>query len=77
MAPRAPPKRKKPKKGYFWSLGTQMAYQKNFRRFSGRGVEKYVAAHWTAPYVFFASDTDINEAASKYILFETCVINND
>ena len=49
MAPGPPKKGKKPKKGYFWSLGTQMAYQKNFRRFSGRGVKKYVAAHRTAP----------------------------
>ena len=47
--PGPPQKGKKPKKGYFWSLGTQMAYQKNFQRFSGWGVEKYVAAHWTAP----------------------------
>ena len=43
--PGPPQKGKKPKKGYFWSLGTQMAYQKNFQRFLGRGVEKYVAAH--------------------------------
>ena len=30
-----------------------MAFQKNFRQFLGRAVEKYVAAHWTAPYVAF------------------------
>ena len=47
--PGAPKKVKNQFQWYFWVSGTQMAYQKNFRQFSGRGGEKCVHADWTAP----------------------------
>ena len=79
--PGPPQKGKKPKKGYFWSLGTQMAYQKNFRRFLGRGVEKYVAAHWTAPNVNSSSLIAVYEnmtihSSDIFLLFEDSVVTN-
>ena len=74
--PGPPQKGKKTKKGYFWSLGTQMAYQKNFRQFSGRGVEKYVAAHWMAPSVISKLPHNFKFSSPAVLSFQNCLYHN-
>ena len=51
--PEPPQKVKKWFQWYFWLSGTHMGSQKNFRRFSGRGVRKCVQVDWTAPFLLY------------------------
>ena len=45
-----------------------MAYQKNFRQFSGRGGEKCVHADWTAPIVLMYLFMNVHELFKSEIL---------